>query len=88
MSKNGLQEDLDAKYHKLFDGIREVTDDCRHHETARIVVVNPRAVEACGNIAVVCAGTLDIPVAEKAAVTATSTTASTLTPFRILFRKR
>ncbi len=55
---------------EVFAGIREVTDDCLYHETARIVVVNPRPVEKCGNIAVVCAGTSDIPVAEEAAVTA------------------
>ena len=37
---------------------------------ARIVVVRPQPVERLGNIAVVSAGTCDIPVAEEAAVTA------------------
>lgn len=42
----------------------------RHYPEARIVVVNPKPVEGVGLIAVVCAGTSDIPVAEEAAVTA------------------
>jgi hypothetical protein len=37
---------------------------------ARIVVIKPREVEKKGNIAVVTAGTSDIPVAEEAAITA------------------
>jgi pyridinium-3,5-biscarboxylic acid mononucleotide synthase len=54
----------------VFQGIQEVVQNCRFHEAARIVVVNPREVEMVGNIAVVSAGTSDIPVAEEAAVTA------------------
>jgi NCAIR mutase (PurE)-related protein len=42
----------------------------RHHHEARIVVVNPKPVESVGLIAVVSAGTSDLPVAEEAAVTA------------------
>jgi hypothetical protein len=37
---------------------------------ARIVVIKPRPVEQFGNIAMVCAGTSDIPVIEEAAITA------------------
>jgi NCAIR mutase (PurE)-related protein len=55
---------------EVYEGIREVTDDCQYHAMARIVVINPREVETVGNIAVVTAGTSDIPVAEEAAVTA------------------
>jgi len=55
---------------EVFAGIREITDDCRYHETARIVVVRPRPVEKTGNIAVICAGTSDMRVGEEAAVTA------------------
>jgi pyridinium-3,5-biscarboxylic acid mononucleotide synthase len=40
------------------------------HETARILVANPQPVDAVGLIAVVSAGTSDLPVAEEAAVTA------------------
>jgi len=54
----------------VFEGIREVVPESRYHETARVVVVNPKALEQVGNIAVVSAGTSDIPVAEEAAVTA------------------
>jgi pyridinium-3,5-biscarboxylic acid mononucleotide synthase len=43
---------------------------CRVHAEARLVVVKPRAQEGLGLIAVVSAGTSDLPVAEEAAVTA------------------
>lgn len=55
---------------RVYEGLLSVTEDCLYHEMARIVVVKPRPVEAVGRIAVVCAGTSDIPVAEEAAVTA------------------
>ena len=54
----------------IFDGIQEVVPDSEYHGMARIVVVKPRPVEKQGNVAVVCAGTSDLPVAEEAAVTA------------------
>ncbi len=41
----------------------------RYRETARCVVVEERQLERrCGKVAVVCAGTSDLPVAEEAAV--------------------
>ena len=55
---------------EVFEGIQKVKVECQYHETARIVVINPQPVEKVGNIAVVCAGTSDIPVTEEAAVTA------------------
>ena len=55
---------------EVFDGIRKVIPDSEFHETARIVVIKPRPVDKVGNIAMVCAGTSDIPVAEEAVVTA------------------
>ena len=55
---------------ETFEGVREVLDDCEYHEMARIIVVKPRPVDQVGNIAVICAGTSDIPVAEEAAITA------------------
>jgi len=54
----------------VYEGIRETIKDCEYHETARIVVIKPRAVQRIGNIVVLCAGTSDIPVGEEAAVTA------------------
>ncbi len=54
----------------VYAGIRDVIADCVYHEMARIVVVKPRSVNQVGNLAVVCAGTSDIPVGEEAAITA------------------
>ncbi|MDQ3646572.1 MAG: nickel pincer cofactor biosynthesis protein LarB [Actinomycetota bacterium] len=55
--------------------LREVFPEAVHHEVARMVVVRSDAgrhgsPEPLGNIAVVAAGTSDLPVAEEAAVTA------------------
>lgn len=55
---------------EIFEEIREVIPDCIYHAAARIIIIHPRPVSAVGNIAVVCAGTSDIPVAEESAVTA------------------
>jgi pyridinium-3,5-biscarboxylic acid mononucleotide synthase len=55
---------------EVYEGIRAVVADCQYHAMARIVVIKPREVEQVGNIAVVTAGTSDIPVAEEAAITA------------------
>ncbi len=55
---------------EVYAGIRDAITDCVYHEMARIAVVKPRPVNPVGNIAVVCAGTSDIPVGEEAAVTA------------------
>lgn len=54
----------------VFEAIHEQFEDCRYYETARMVVFQPRPVQKIGRIAVVCAGTSDIPVAEEACVTA------------------
>jgi NCAIR mutase (PurE)-related protein len=55
---------------EVVEGIQKTTRDIEYHEAARIVVIKPRPVERSGNIAMVCAGTSDIPVIEEAAVTA------------------
>lgn len=55
---------------QVFEGIQEVVRDSQYHEIARMVVINPVEVEKTGSIAVVSAGTSDMPVAEEAAVTA------------------
>ena len=55
---------------ETFQAIREVTTDCEYHELAGLIVIKPRPVEQVGSIAVVSAGTSDIPVAEEAALTA------------------
>lgn len=56
--------------YEVFEAVRELGIECQYHEMARIIVANPRPVEKVGNIALVSAGTSDIPVAEEAAVTA------------------
>jgi hypothetical protein len=55
---------------EVFEAVHEDLPDSLYYETARIIVAKPRPVEKCGNVAVVCAGTSDLPVAEEAAVTA------------------
>ena len=56
---------------EVYYAIKEVTEDAYYHETAKIVVVNKRDVKKSDKvIAVVSAGTSDIPVAEEAAITA------------------
>lgn len=55
---------------EVFDKIREITGDAVYYEDARIVVVKKRELPKTEKIiAVVTAGTSDIPVAEEAAVT-------------------
>ncbi|MCX7841682.1 MAG: nickel pincer cofactor biosynthesis protein LarB [Clostridia bacterium] len=55
----------------VFEGIKEITADAVYYEMARIVVVRRReVVKSDKYIAVVTAGTSDMPVAEEAAVTA------------------
>ncbi len=56
---------------EVFDAIAEITDDAVYYEQARIVVIKRREVLISEKIiAVVTAGTSDIPVAEEAAITA------------------
>lgn len=54
---------------EIYEGIRD-TVECRYHPMARIIVARPEPIEPAGNVAVVSAGTSDMPVAEEAAVTA------------------
>jgi len=54
---------------EVFEEIKKVMTQCDYHEMARIVVIKPKTVEKVGNVAVISAGTSDIPVAEEAAVT-------------------
>lgn len=55
---------------EVFRAIKEVLSSCHYNELARMVVINPKEVEKIGNIAIVSAGTSDIPVAEESAITA------------------
>lgn len=56
---------------EIYERIHALVEQTQYHELARIVVVEPEiSSEKVGGIAVVCAGTADIPVAEEAAVVA------------------
>ena len=51
--------------------VRKITRLAKHHQLARCITIEKRtAPKRLGMIAVVCAGTSDLPVAEEAAVTA------------------
>jgi hypothetical protein len=50
--------------------VLEAVPDARHHEIARCITVERVAVPRQDGIAVLCAGTADLPVAEEAALTA------------------
>lgn len=75
----GIIEKLSQYHHNIlatrakpdvFEAVERMVPDVEYHESARIIVIKPRPLEKKGNIAVVSAGTSDIPVAEEAAVTA------------------
>jgi NCAIR mutase (PurE)-related protein len=53
------------------DAVRERLPQAVWHERARCLTVTPPDLPAVGRIAIVSAGTADLPVAEEAAVTAT-----------------
>ena len=62
---------------EVYKAVKEVLPDVRYYETARIIAINDDAgsedkkqENRPGTVAVVTAGTADIPVAEEAAVTA------------------
>lgn len=57
---------------EIFEALRKVRNDLSYHPEARIIVVNEKAVtnRSEKTIAIISAGTSDIPVAEEAAVTA------------------
>lgn len=56
---------------RVFDAVSAVHRDAQYHELARCITVAAREPAApVGKVAVVCAGTADIPVAEEAALTA------------------
>jgi len=55
---------------EVFEAVHADMPDSHYREIALIIIARPRPVEKRGNVAVVCAGTSDLPVAEEAAVTA------------------
>jgi NCAIR mutase (PurE)-related protein len=55
---------------EAFAAVREVVPDVEYHTLARVITLNKEGPRGRGTIAVVSAGTSDLPVAEEAAVTA------------------
>ncbi len=56
---------------EMFERVLAVTGQAQYYEMARVIVVRPEAAaQFVGRIALVCAGTADLPVAEEAAVVA------------------
>ena len=55
---------------KIYDVIRKIREDAVFHEKARIIFAGKKRKKSGKTIAVVTAGTSDIPVAEEAAITA------------------
>jgi len=54
-----------------FDAVTKLVASAEYHEVARIITLRQSSPQAiAGHIAVLCAGTSDLPVAEEAAVTA------------------
>jgi len=58
---------------EVFEAVSEMAPDAEYHKDARMVsVIRDRSERGEGRIAVISAGTSDIPVAEEAAITATA----------------
>jgi pyridinium-3,5-biscarboxylic acid mononucleotide synthase len=58
---------------EVFAAVREIASDAEFHVEARMIsVVRDRTERGDGTIAIISAGTSDVPVAEEAAVTATA----------------
>ncbi|MSQ13122.1 MAG: nickel pincer cofactor biosynthesis protein LarB [Dehalococcoidia bacterium] len=56
---------------EVFEAVRQSVPDARYHAQARLIVVDRRTADPTGGmVAVLCAGTSDLPVAEEAALTA------------------
>ncbi|HEV2277746.1 MAG TPA: nickel pincer cofactor biosynthesis protein LarB [Acidobacteriaceae bacterium] len=56
---------------EAYDAVQARVPHAVYHETARVIGLNRMAAEeSAGPVAVICAGTSDLPVAEEAAVTA------------------
>jgi len=53
-----------------FTAVLAVTPTATHHELARCITLQQTAPPTQGRVAVICAGTSDLPIAEEAAITA------------------
>lgn len=55
---------------KIFNRIKKLNSDVMYHPLAKTITLEEKKPKRKGLVAVVCAGTSDIPVAEEAAITA------------------
>lgn len=55
---------------EVFQEVRKVSPEAQYHAGARLVVARPQSKEGVGLVAVLSAGTADLPVAEEASLTA------------------
>ena len=62
----------------VFTAVKAIVPEAQYHSMARIVALRESSQEPLGSLAVLCAGTSDLPVAEEAAVTAECMGASVL----------
>jgi NCAIR mutase (PurE)-related protein len=53
-----------------FLAVQQVAPAAQYHVVARCITLRQTIREACGKVAVVCAGTSDLPIAEEASITA------------------
>jgi len=72
MAKQGGNVLATRASREMFDAVHAIEPRAEFHETARAITLtqNANVPQGKGTIAVVCAGTSDLPVAEEAAVTA------------------
>lgn len=84
MIKRGQEVLITRAGPELYDIIKEIAPDAKYHEQARaITVIRKKRPKSKGYVAVVTAGTADIPVAEEVRVTAESMGARTKTLYDV-----
>jgi NCAIR mutase (PurE)-related protein len=70
IAKSGVDALATHADEAAFAAIHELCPAAEYHPLARVVTLRQTQTKARGHIAVVCAGTSDIPIAEEAALTA------------------
>jgi len=67
----------------VFQKVRSIAPDAVYHPTSRTITVERRKTKKVGFVAVIAAGTSDIPVAEEAAITARITGSRVMTLYDV-----
>ncbi|MCU0650741.1 MAG: nickel pincer cofactor biosynthesis protein LarB [Candidatus Omnitrophica bacterium] len=55
---------------KVYKAVKRIAPAARYDPQGRVITLTPKALKKHGKVAVVCAGTADIPVAQEASITA------------------